>query len=313
MKSQGLRMDYNTKVTITSSLLGVLTLTAVLGSVFSGQSVVQRASQEALMTGMGSAQVGSISLPGGILLDKAKGRPWTLTVQGHPYPASSERIEGFLTTAFELKRERLVGHSVTLADYGLDKPKLVTFKDSTGKTLTEVRAGSADSTGTKVYVQVGSAPEVWETDRGLLRGLDTDFNTWADLTLVPGKKASDLTRITYTGSLETSDKTQYTSFDLVKGGTPDKPTWENQLNKSAAKADNWLNQLANFRFGAYFGPQETTPVDGSGGKLVLSWGDNSKTEVTFGAKDAQNRIPASDGQRQFWINDWALSQLLYMP
>ena len=311
MKAASFSMDYNTKVTVTSALLGVLTLTAVLGLVFSGQSLVQRASQEALVTGLTSAQVGSLSLPGSIEL--TKGVSWTLSVQGHPYPASSERIEGFLTTALELKRERLVGHSVALADYGLDKPKIVTFRDKTGKAMVELRTGSTDSTGTKVYVQVGGAPEVWETDRGLTRGLETDFNSWADLTLFPGKKATDLTRITFTGSLETSDKTQYASFDLVKGGTPDKPTWENLLNKSPANVNPWLNQFANFRFGAYFSPQENTAVDGSGGKLVLSWGDNTKTEVMFGVKDSQNRIPASEGQRKFWINDWALSQLLYKP
>jgi hypothetical protein len=274
--------------------------------------VAQRQAQEAVLPAGLLAQVARLSLPGQIELTKTGA--WSVTVSGQPYPASADRIDGYLKTLGEMRRERLVGRAVTLKDYGLDAPRVVLLKDKNGKTLAELRIGSPDAAGSKVYVQLDSGPEVWETDRALTRVLDVDFNTWTDLALAPGKKASDLTRLTFTGALETTDKTKYTAFDLVKGGTPDKPIWENQLDKSKPESvANWVTQVANFRFGAYAAPGEAPVLDGSSGKLVLSWGDNTRTEVQLGQRDLQNRFAATDGQRRFWINEWALSQLLFRP
>ncbi|MEI8093183.1 MAG: DUF4340 domain-containing protein [Spirochaetales bacterium] len=310
-------MDYRTKVTVLSALLGLLTLTAVLGVVFSGQSMAQRQAQEALLPGFQADLVTSLELPKETVLTRTPAgttQAWALKVSGQAYPAAPERVTDYLKALGGLRRERLVGRSVALAEFGLDAPQSVLVKDKTGRVLFEILAGKSDASATKVYVQLKGSPEVWETDAALVRPLQVDFNTWADLTLAPGKKPSDLTRLTYTGALEAADKTKYAAFDLVKGGTPEKPEWTNQLDKSKpAKAVTWVNQVASYRFGVFFSPGEATAIDGSGGKLVLEWGDNTRTEVTLGARDAQNRYPATDGQRKFWVYDWSLSQLLFQP
>jgi hypothetical protein len=226
-----------------------------------------------------------------------KAAKWSLTVEGAAIPASDERVDTWLKTLAGATKDRLVGRSVNLADFGLDNPRHIVVK--TAAKTTELLVGNPNGDGTSVYVKHSDSAEVWEVNRDFARVLDVGFNHWADLSLVAGKKGSDLARATYTGKLETSDKTMYAAFDVQKG--------------AGQKFDTWSNQVATFRFASYFAPSDATAVDGSSGTLTLEWGNGTKSVVSLGQKDAQNNVAATEGGRRFWINEWALGQLLYKP
>lgn len=303
-------MDYKTKVTVASALFGVLALTAVLGWVFNSQSVADRQAQEPLFASYQPAAVTGIELSTGVVLKK--GTTWALTFQGKAYPASGERIDTYLKTLGTLLRERLV----TSGDgqpFGLGTGfKTIKLTGAGGALVAELQVGGGNDLGDKVYVRFAGQKEIWQTDRGFARTLDLDFNTWADLALFPGKKAADLTRISFDSRIETSDKTVYSPFDLTKATKDGRAHWENRLTKVATEVMNsWADLVPDFRVGAYASPTDPPASTTILGTVTATWADGSTTVVKIGPADAQNRYRATDGTRDFWINDWSLGQLLY--
>ena len=304
-------MEYRTKVTTTSALLGVLCLTGVLGWVFSQQSVVDRQSKETLLTGFKSSDVQSLELGNGIKVTKDS--HWNLTVQGKSYPASPDRIETYLKTLSTVVRDRLVTTGNDVKSFGLDQGfKTLKLSGAGGTVLADLQVGGANDLGDKVYVRFAGQKEVWETDRGFARTLDLDFNTWADHSLFPGKKAEDLTRIAFDSRIETADKTVYVPFDLEKSGKRGKTTWVNRINKVAVDTmGSWANLVPAFRFSSFAGPTDPPAIGASLGTLTAYWSDGSQIVVKIGQLDGQKGYRASEGTRDFWINDWALGQILY--
>lgn len=305
-------MDYKTKITITSSILGVLCLTAVLGLVFNQQSVAQREAQQPLMSGFQAADVTGLVLGNGVTLTKS-GTSWSLSYQGKPYPAASERIDTYVKSLQALLRERLVTQDSDVKAFGLDQGfKTLKVLGLSGKVLADLQIGGSNELGDKAYVRFSGQKEVWQTDRTFSRSLDLDFNTWADLSLFNGRKPDTLIRIAFDGKITAPDKSVYSSFDLVKSTKAGKPVWENAITKTTTEAMvSWADQVATFRFGAYATPTDTAVAPGTLGTLTLSWSDGSKSEVKIGQADSQKRYRSTDGTKDFWINDWALGQLLY--
>jgi hypothetical protein len=302
-------MDYRTKVIVLTALFAVLSLTAVLGWTFSQQATAQRQAQEALIPGYDASAITGLELSNGVALKKDAS--WALTFQGHPFPASTDRIETYLKTLSTLQRERLV----TTGDakpFGLDQGyKTLKLLGAGGKVVADLQVGGANDLGDKVYVRLAGQKEIWQTDRGFARTLDLDFNTWADLTLFPGRKAADLTRITFDSRIETSDKTVYTPFDLerVVGG---KSKWQNRVTKASTDTmASWADLVATVHFGAFVSPSDPPAAASSVGTVTYTWADGTSTAIKLSAADAQNRYRATDGKREFWINDWALGQILY--
>lgn len=303
-------MDYRTKVLVLSTVLGVLSLTALLGAVFSQQSVAQRQAQEALLAGLVSSDVLGLQVGSDLVLTKTAS--WGLTYQGKAFPASSDRVETYLKTLSALQRERLVTREDGQA-FGLEKDfKTLKLLGKDSKVLFELQVGGANELGDKVYVRLAGSPEIWQTDRGFARTLDLDFNTWADLSLFPGRKEADLIRIAFDSRIETADKSVFAPFDLVKTTKEGKAVWEDSLSKASTEPmASWAGLVPSFRFGAYAAPSEAPAAGSPLGTLTASWSDGTTTVVTIGAPDAQNRYRASEGTRDFWINDWSLGQILY--
>ena len=304
-------MDYRTKVTVTSALLGVLCLTAVLGWVFGPSAVTERQAQSALLTGFQPSEVTGLDLGNGVKL--TKNTQWALGYLDKPYPASAERVDTYLKTLAGNLRERLVTNSGDVKAFGLDQGfRTLKLLGAGGKVLAELQVGASNNLGDKVYVRFAGQHDVWETDRGFARTLDQDFNTWADLSLFPGKKAADLTRISFDSRIETNDKTVYTPFDLERTLKDGKSSWSNRLTKASAEnMASWADLVPTFRFGAFAGPSELPASGASLGTLTAYWSDGTQTAVKIGSPDGQNRYRASEGSRDFWINGWALAQLLY--
>lgn len=303
-------MDYKTKVTITSALFGVLTLTAVLGWVFNGHATADRQAQAPVLADYQSEAVGALELSTGISLKKTT--HWTLSYQGKEYPASADRVETYLKTLGSLRRERLVttgdGQSLGLAT-GF---KTVKVLGSGGAVLASLEVGGTNDLGDKVYVRLAGQKEIWETDRGFARTLDLDFNTWADLALFPRKKAADLTRITFDTRLETSDKTVYLPFDLEKSLKDGKTRWENRLTKVSVEAmGTWAESVADFHFAGFASPTDPPASGPAVGTVTAYWADGSQSTVKIGPADPQKRYRCTDGTRDFWVSDWSLGQLLY--
>jgi len=303
-------MEYKTKVTVTASILAVLTLTAVLGLVFNQQAQVQRQSREPLVRSDLPTEVTGLELGTGVVLKKAP--TWSLTYQGKPYPVSVDRVETYLKTLAGNQRERLVTKDDG-AEFGLAQGfKTLKLLGQGGKVLADLQIGSPNDLGGKVYVRFAGTKDIWETDRGFARTLDLDFNTWADLSLFPGKKPADLTRIAFDSRIETADKVVYAPFDLNKGTKDGRTTWTDRLkNVSVDAMASWAALVPGFKVGAFAAPTEASPVGSPIGTVTASWGDGSTTTVKLFAADAQNRYRATDGNHEFWINDWSLGQLLY--
>ena len=305
-------MDYKTKITVTSVLLGVLCLTAVLGWVFSQQSVAERAAQQPLLTGFQASEATSLVLGNGVTLAKAAGG-WSLTYQGKSYPAAGERIDSYVKSLQSLLRERLVTQDADVKALGLDQGfKTLKVLGGGGKVLADLQIGGTNDLGDKAFVRIAGQKEVWQTDRNFVRSLELDFNTWADLSLSPGRKPEALIRVAFDGKITAPDKSVYPSFDLVKSTKASKAVWENSVTKAGNDAmTSWTQQLVSFRFGAFASPGDPAPVATTLGTLTLSWSDGKQTVVKIGPADSQKRYRCNDGTRDFWVNDWALGQLLY--
>ena len=302
-------MEYRTKITAASTVLAVLCLTAVFGTVFSQQAVNQRQSQQPLLAGFDPAAVTGLELSGSVSLKKTAA--WTLSVGGKVYPAAAERIDGFVKSLALLKRERLAASAGDAKTFGLDQGfKTLKVLGAQGKPLADLEVGGVNDQGSKVYVRFAGAKEIWETDAGFSRSLGLDFNTWADLALFPPKKTP--VRVDFEGRIQTADKSVYAAFDLVRtDGKDGKPVWQNRLTKTTVDADSWAENLPFFRFGAYAAPTDPGPDAAKLGTLTVGWSDGGETKVVIGKPDAQNRYRATDGTRDFWIADWSLTQLLY--
>lgn len=303
-------MTYRNKVTILGALLGVLTLTAVLGTAFSQRSLTDRQSKEALVA-FQAADVAGLEISNGVVLKKAPA--WTLTVQGKAYPASADRVDTYLKTLGGALKERLVASGSDGAAFGLAQGfKTLKLLNKDGKALASLDIGGANDLGDKVYVRFQGTKDIWQTDRGFARTLDLDFNTWADLSVFPGKKPTDLTRVAFDSKIETADKTVYSPFDLVKTTKNGKDQWENRLGGASTEAmASWANLVAGFRLTAYADPTAPAPAGTSVGTVTLSWSDGTTTKVTLYPADAQGRYRATDGTHDGFIADWALGQLLY--
>ena len=303
-------LNYKTKVTVTSTLLGVLTLTAVLGWAFSQQAVTQRQAQEPLLRGYEASAVTGLELAGGVVLKKEPS--WALTVSGKAYPASTDRIETYLKSLATLQRERLVtsgdGQSFGLGS-GFKTLKVLGLG---GKVLADLQVGGPNELGNKVYVRFAGEKDIWETDRSFARALDLDFNTWADLSLFPGRKGADLTRIAFDGRIQTADKTVYPTFDLEKSVKDGKTKWENRSTKASTETmASWAELVPNLHFGAFASPTDPPAPTTWLGSVTLNWADGSTSTIKIGGADSQNRYRVTDGTKDFWLNDWALGQLLY--
>jgi hypothetical protein len=302
-------MDYKTKLAVTSSLLGVLVVTAVLGLVFNQQAVNQRLAEEPLLRGYDATAVTGLELTGGVVLKKEPS--WALSVTGKAYPASAERIDNYLKSLATLQRERLV----TSGDgqpFGLGSGfKTLKLLGTGGKVLADLQVGGPNDQGNKVYVRFAGEKDIWQTDRGFARPLDLDFNTWADLSLFPGRKGADLTRIAFDGHIQTADKTVYAAFDLDKSVKDGKTKWENRTTKASTETmASWAELVPSLHFGAFASPTDP-PAGAPVGTVTLNWADGSSSTIKIAAPDTQNRYRVTDGTRDFWLNDWALGQLLY--
>lgn len=304
------KIDYRTKVTVLSTLLGVLSLTAVLGWAFSQQAVTQRQAQTPLLSGLSIPTVVGLQVGDDLVLNKTS--TWELSYQGNSFPASVERIESYLKTLSGLSRERLVTREDGKG-FGLDQGfRTLKLLGAGGKGLFELQVGGSNDLGTKAYVRLAGQKEIWETDRGFVRTLELDFNTWADLALFPGRKEADLTRVSFDSRIETSDKTVYEPFDLVKALENNQTKWQDRLSQASTETmASWAGLLTGFRFSGFLSPSETPPAGASLGTLSLTWADGTTSQVRIGPADGQNRYLCSEGDRQFWVADWALGQLLY--
>ncbi len=301
-------MEYRNKVITLSSVFAVLCVTAVLGIVFSQGAVSQREAEQPLLSGYDAAAATRVELAQGVVLEKTAS--WSLSAGGKAYPAAAERIDTYLKSLAQLKRDRLVSSGADAQPFGLDQGyKTLRVLGAGGKVLADMQVGTVNDQG-KVYVRLNGSTNIWETDSSFARSLSLDFNTWADLTLFAKKTP---TRIAFDGHLTTSDKMAYAPFDLVRSeGKDGKAAWQNRLTKANVDASGWAENFPLFRFGAYASSADPAPDTAVTGTLTAEWSDGSKTIVKLlGKPDKQNRYRATDGTKDFWINDWALAQILY--
>jgi hypothetical protein len=299
-------MEYRNKVVTLSSVLAALCVTAVLGIVFNQGAVSQRETEQPLLSGYDAAAATRVELANGVVLEKTAA--WGLSAGGKTYPAAAERIDTYLKSLALLKRDRLASSGADAQPYGLDQGfKMLKVLGTGGKVLADLQVGSVNDQG-KVYVRLNGSKDIWETDASFARSLTLDFNTWANLALFAKKTP---TRIAFNGHIQTADKTVYGPFDLVRSeGKDGKAAWQNRLTKAAVDLGGWADNFVLFRFNAFATAADPAP-DAPLGVVTVEWSDGSKTAISLGKPDKQNRYRANDGTKDFWINDWALGQLLY--
>ncbi|HTH12871.1 MAG TPA: DUF4340 domain-containing protein, partial [Spirochaetia bacterium] len=216
-------------------------------------------------------------------------------------------------TLAALTRDRLVTTSSDGTSFGLDKDfKTLKVLGAAGKVVADLQVGNVNDQGTKVWVRFAGQKEIWETDVGFSRTLGMDFNTWADLSLFPGKKAGDLTRIAFDSKLETPDKTVYGPFDLNKATKDKKTVWENRITKASTDTmGSWADLVPTFHVSAFASPADGVPPATTLGTVTLTWADGTIDVLKIGPADAQNRYRVTTASKDVWVNDWALGQLLY--
>lgn len=305
-------MNFETKLKVYGSALGVLTLTALLGLFFNPQANFDRQSKEPLLAGFETDKVAGLDLGNGTTLTR-EGGAWWVAKDGQKFPGNTDKVPGFLKDLAALTKARTVSGGDDAASYGLATGfKTLVVQDKDGKPLYSLQIGKATPDERDVYVKFADQKTIYETDRSFARSLELDYNSWTDLRLFRTTlKPEQITQVEFKGLLTVNNKIVQ-PYTMVRTVLNNQPVWTLAgQNAPIPEGDTLASALANRQVTGYLLPSEVFDPAAAANELILTTDRGQKLTLKIGPKDAQNRFPLSDGERRLYLAEWSLDQLLY--
>lgn len=181
-------MSFRTRLVILGTVFVALLAALILGSAISPRGSAQRAAARQLFPGLDPDRVQVVEISDASQSVRlVRGKGWTIDVDGRGFPASSDRVEGFLKQIVSLIRGTVVTRDTKAADgLGLSAKdaRRIVLSGSGGITLRGLTVGKPAAGGGH-YLLVEDAAEVLQTGEGLSPYLSADRLSWAELRILP--------------------------------------------------------------------------------------------------------------------------------
>jgi len=177
-------MRFESKVKYLSIALVMLLLAWAAGEFFAPERVATRSEMVSLLSAK-PAEVASVDLSAaGKELHLARtGGQWTLVDGADRLPVQSSRVDALVAALAKAGRKRPIATGKEAwKNLGLDEAmaKEVKLSDAVGKPLLDLHAGNYGSTGSELYVRLGSSDASYTVDGSIASWLGADRGSWLD-------------------------------------------------------------------------------------------------------------------------------------
>ncbi len=192
-------MSFRTRVSILSSVLVVLIVTFVLGTVFSPRARRARAVNRPLVEGIAPEEIGEIQFisdsdessdnaPGRVVVRRRGEQSWAVGIDGTFFPARSSRLSGFLDALSGLRTLRSVTDDPELYgefEIGRSTADRLVLETADGLALATLYFGKSATQSDRVYVRSADDPTVYMTQNSVSFYFREGGTYWAELAVLP--------------------------------------------------------------------------------------------------------------------------------
>ncbi len=257
----GFDLTIKKKVISLSIILAFLTVTYVLGIVFSPENVQNRKAQEPVFAILNKESVARIEIIEGdfpVELEK-RGEDWVVLISSMAFPASESRIDSLLDLVIALKKSQVVSENPenwqNFEVSGENSKQLKLF-NKTGQVIAHLHIGKSGLGSKGNYIRLDSSNEIIQSDRSLNFYINSEESFWSDLRLFPRDlTGEDIIRITIRSRIsfsEHEEKLNGLDYTMVLDNVSGIETWQvygmdsSLFPLSPEKVDSIANTLAAF-------------------------------------------------------------------
>jgi len=291
-------MKFENKVRALASVAGALVL--VLAASLALGPRYDRSGKVAmrLLESISASEVGMIEVAGrAALVLERQGNSWFVKGGASKYPAKVDRVQDFLTKAFDIAEMAYVGTgSEAWEGFGLSPSSAarVTVKTLSGTVVGDFYAGSRDLLNQGVYVRLEGSEESYVAPSGFSTYLESYALApaqWEDARVLPGIDAQSVARVSLKGRLERSAPSEgqdpNVEVDYIlesKNGS-----WVARgidgMEIDAEKVKTYLSSLGSYSADEYVEPSDEQGL--SSPALTLTVGYFETINFFTGARSAQ--------------------------
>jgi len=257
----GFELTVKKKVISLSIILAFLTVTFVLGIIFSPENVQSRKAREPVFAILNKESVDGIEIIEGDFpteLEK-KGEDWIIMISSMAFPALESRVDSLLDLVIALKKSQVVSANPenwqNFEVSGKNSRQLRLF-DKTGQVIAHLHIGKSGLGSKGNYIRLENSNEVIQSDRSLDFYLNSEASFWSDLHLFPRDlTGEDIIRITIKSRISFSEHEENLNgleYTLVLENISGVQTWQvhgmdsTLYPLSPEKVDSVANALAAF-------------------------------------------------------------------
>jgi hypothetical protein len=295
-------MDHKTKTKAYYGVIGFLTLTLVLGLLFSAAAPWNRNQVEKLIRGMDRMTIQEVRLGNDTQLLRSD-EAWLLELGADFIPTRAGAVEGFLDKIFTADILQDLGQDdEILVSSGLSNPKFLSLLGQDGEEIFRLEVGNLREDGRGSYVRLPGNNPLW-IDQNIPGEFSKTINQWANLSIFDGAfEMADVLGFQFNspvGLLLEEDLVR--SFSLELNESRDGWIPGGDLVGKEIDFDRTNSKLANFArlSGREVGLSTEQAFSDLSHSLIVN---TTKGQFTLSLGDLQDRgQPVQIGNRRFWI------------
>ncbi len=318
-------MSFKRKAAVLSSILVVLAVMYLLGSIFNRESAYEQLLNTPVFGDFAPEGVWRIFLyspgdssrqPDRIVLDRRGGELWSVEIRGDAYPADSGRITDFLNKAEQLLKISMVSkRPERLEDFGLTDAEAygLAFYGVNGEKEYECYFGKTGINADEQYIRYPDSDEVYIAAGTLDFFLGRGTAFWSDLRIIPqtiDRESVERLQVDDPRTAE-SEETEGSGLDytLLRRPGGDAPEWgiagREDVPVQYQRVERLINELLTLRAHRFVTPDER--ASGIGEmlvtlSLVLNNGSRSLIRVFASAEEDEYYVEA-EGLGSYFTND----------
>lgn len=317
-------MSDRKKITVLASLCAVLTLTLILGTVFSGNRRSARVLNEPLLSSFSAQKVNRIELfteeKSTVLTETDN--VWSVDYDGTAAPADAAEVKSFLKTVAELPRgKKITANEEKYAQFGVASYAAASFIKMTADNGSEILLlfgnAVADRPGFR-YVRAEGDKQVYETaDPGLT--VYGRRSNWVSLNLfADASKSAEVQSVSVKGTspLEEGGTFDYTLIRTVGGENDKELVWKaegSEKEVDGAKIDSLVRQITELKGADLVVPSTGITPENAAVTLVLGFRDGTKQTVCVSAETAGEErfaVTVAGSGKEYAVSRYALGNIL---
>ncbi len=246
-------MDFKKKVIISVVIIFVLSVTYILGVIFSPENVEKRRTERLLYPGFKKNIVTKIfiSTPAGsVTMKKDSTNKWWVVLNNSLYPADSGKISDLLDEFTKLREGKLISRNPKNWD-NFDvvekRARHFTFYDIKGKKIVDLLIGKGGIGGSGYYIRKGTGNNVYLINEVLSYYMNPAGDFWSYLKIMPKDlKTKDILKVQFfkKAAFDKKDKNPTINYTLYKSAAKGKETvWKIEGRENLALDEDKINLL----------------------------------------------------------------------